>query len=120
MLEDDSRSLVAGITSLALVLLLTLPSIFYVVSHLRDSKPKPDIYEDQDGVSTEKSMAEYSAKLPKFLLGIFAIAGLGTSICLAILDTLRDDSMFLENWLNVSQWVSPRDMVKLNADTFSF
>ena len=104
MLENDSRSLVAGVAGLACVFLLTIPSISGGASHLRESKPQPNIYEDKDGVATEKSVAEYSTKIPKIFLSIFVFLGLGTSIALAVLETLAGIDV-VESWLNVGQWV---------------
>jgi predicted RND superfamily exporter protein len=104
MLENDSRSLVAGIGGCVLVFLLTLPSLASVASHLREPKPKSNIYEDKDGIATEKSVAEYSAKIPKIFLFVFAVLGLGTSIALAVLETLAGVDL-IETWLNVAQWV---------------
>ncbi|PVH84104.1 P-loop containing nucleoside triphosphate hydrolase protein [Cadophora sp. DSE1049] len=105
MLENISTSLAAGSSSLILVALLTTPSILNIASHLRSPKSISEIYEDKDGVATEKSVEEYSAKIPKAFLGIFTIAGLGSSIALAVLASIEGwDWMFVENWLNVAQW----------------
>ncbi|KAL2060542.1 hypothetical protein VTL71DRAFT_9183 [Oculimacula yallundae] len=105
MLENISTSLAAGSSSLVLVALLTSPSVINIASHLRAPKAISEIYEDKDGVATEKSVEEYSAKIPKAFLGIFTISGLATSIALAVLRTIEGkDGMFLENWLNVAQW----------------
>jgi len=104
MLETDSRSLVAGVAGLVLVSLLTLPSLVGVASHLRESKLKSNLYEDKDGVATEKSVAAYSAKIPKIFLSIFTVLGLGTSIALAVLETLARVDV-IEGWVNVGQWV---------------
>lgn len=111
MLEYDSRSLAAGTAGLALVLLLTLPSLFAITSHFRETKSKPEIYEDKDGVASEESMAAYSAKASKILLSIFTFAGFLTATSLAVLGTLNrnDDPMFIQNWLNLAQWVCRRD-----------
>ena len=117
MLENDSRSLVAGVAALALVLLLTLPSVIGIASHLRDPKPKSNIYEDKDGVASEKSVAEYSAKIPKISLGIFTISGLSLSIALAVLGIVGEsDGLLVEDWVNVAQWVCPRDSKRSFAD----
>jgi hypothetical protein len=111
MLEYDSRSLASGAGGLALVLLLTFPSVFAIASHFRETKPKSQIYEDKDGIASEESMAAYSAKAPKIILSLFTLAGFLTSIPLAVFGTLnRDyDSMFIENWLIAAHWVSTRD-----------
>lgn len=106
MLENISTSLAAGSSGLVLVALLTSPSIINIASHLRGPKSISDIYEDKDGVATEQSVEEYSAKIPKAFLGIFTVAGLATSIALAVLGSIEGwDWMFVENWLNVAQWV---------------
>lgn len=106
MLENISTSLAAGSTSLVVIALLTSPSIINIASHLRAPKSISDIYEDKDGVATEKSVEEYSANIPKTFLGLSTIAGLGISIALAVLASIEGrDWMFLENWLNVAQWV---------------
>ncbi|KAE9366466.1 putative ABC bile acid transporter [Stipitochalara longipes BDJ] len=99
MLETDSRPLVAGVAGLTLVFLLTLPSLVGVASHLRESKPQSNRYEDKDGAATEKSIAAYSAKIPKIFLSIFAVLGLGTSIALAVLETLAGVDV-IEAWVN--------------------
>jgi hypothetical protein len=106
MFERDSRSLAAGSAGVVLISLLTLPSLFGIVSHFRSSRPKPTTYEDKDGVATDKSIANYSAKIPKVLLTSFNVLGFLTAVALAILGTLDSRmAMFLENWLNVAQWV---------------
>ena len=110
MLENDSRSLASAAAGLLLVLLLTFPSSIAIASHFRETKQKStSIYEDKDGIASEESMAEYSAKIPKILLSLFAILGLSTAIALAILGTLNQDAdrMSIENWLLVGQWVCP-------------
>lgn len=121
MLEKDSRSLVAGVAALVLLLLFTIPSTIGIASHLRDPKPKSNRYEDKDGISTEKSMAEYSAKVPKISIGICTITGLSVSIALAVLGILgEDDGMFIENWINVAQWVCTRDSHPLSFRALIF
>jgi hypothetical protein len=124
MLETDSRSLALGLAGLVLVFLLTLPTSIGIASHFREAKQKSAGYKDQDGVASEESMAEYSAKIPKILLSIFTVFGLFTAIALAVLGTLNQeaDRMFVENWLNVGEWVRTRDdELILYADkTYSF
>jgi hypothetical protein len=111
MLENDSRSLAAGGAGVVLISLLTLPSLFRTVSHFRSSTPKPLRYEDKDGIATDESIDSYSAKFSKVLLTIFNLLGLSTAIALAVLGTLDSRMvLFIEPWLNVAQWVSPRDV----------
>jgi hypothetical protein len=104
MIENESRAFVAGVAGLVLVFLLTIPSLAGVATHLRESKPQSNVYEDEDGIATDKSVAEYSAKIPKILLSVFAVLGQVTSIALAILETLAGVDV-IEGWVNVGQWV---------------
>ena len=107
MPEFHSRAFAAGISGLCLVVLLTFPSLIGIVTHFRDPKSKSTVYEDKDGVATEESMAEYSAMVPKFALSIFTTLGLLTAVALGVLATMNadEDPMFIENWMNVAQWV---------------
>lgn len=105
--ELHSRSFAVGLAGLVLVFLLTLPSLIGIVAHFREPKTKSTIYEDEDGVATEESMAGYSTLVPKLLLSILTALGLLTAIALGILATVNvdEDPMCVENWLNVAQWV---------------
>jgi hypothetical protein len=107
MLEYDLKSLGSAAASLILVSLLTIPALLGGVSHCREPKSKPGLYEDKDGVASEESMAAYTAKYPKLLLSVFTVVGFATSVCLAVVGTLDQslDPMFLENWLAAGQWV---------------
>lgn len=112
MLEYDSRSLATGAAGLALVLLLTFPSLLAIISHFREAKSsKSDIYEDKDGIASEESMAAYSAKTPKIVLSLVTVAAFVISISLAILGTLNrsHDSTFILSWLKLAQWVCTRN-----------
>ncbi len=105
-------SFVAGVGGTVVVFLFTLPSVFWILSHARESKPKSHIYEDKDGLSSEKATAAFSNTVPKLLLAFFAAAGISTSIALAVLSTVGEDhGMFIHNWLNVAQWVSTCDAI---------
>jgi hypothetical protein len=108
MPEIHLKAFAAGVAVLCLVVLLTFPSSIGIASHFRDPKPKTHVYEDKDGVATEKTMAEYTVVLPKFLLAIFTTLGLLTAIALGVLATVNteEDPFFFENWINVSVWVS--------------
>jgi hypothetical protein len=105
---QNARALAAGIAALALSSFFTVPSVTAVAAHFRQPKPKPKLYEDRDGIATEESMAAYSAKAPKVILSVFTIVGFAAATFLAVLTTLHrnDYSVFVQNWLNVAQWVS--------------
>lgn len=106
MRHPDSRSFAAGGVGIVLTALLTLPSIFGLTCHLQTVKRKEKSYQDQDGVATDESVAKYTATIPKIAIAILTLLGFLISISLAILGTLDPHKvMFLENWLNVAQWV---------------
>jgi hypothetical protein len=105
MLEFDSASLAAAACSSVVVVGFTLPSAISTVSYFRGKEQKWTSYSDKDGVATEETIATFSTKLPKTILMISTILGLGTSIALAILALFHPDGMMTENWINVGQWV---------------
>jgi hypothetical protein len=113
MLESNSMSLASAAAGLVLTALLTIPALIGVLSHFREPKRKPAIYEDEDGAASEESMAAYTAKVPKILLSIFTIVGFATAVSVAVLGTLDRtlDPMFLENWLTAGQWVCIRRFI---------
>ncbi|KAK6580866.1 hypothetical protein PZA11_006354 [Diplocarpon coronariae] len=105
MFEPVSTSLAGGISSLAVVGLLTSPTVFAITSHLRSPRPASiNVYEDSDGIATEKSVADFSTKIPKILLAGFVIGGLGTAVALAVLAVVSGAEGFIENWLVVADW----------------
>ena len=105
--DQKVRAFAANVAVLVLDFLLTAPSVIAIYSHFRHKKTKPRLYEDKDGVASEESMAAYSAKIPKIALTIFTIAGFAIATSLAVLTTLNrnENSTFVQNWLNVAQWV---------------
>jgi hypothetical protein len=109
MEEYGSASLTAAAAPLLLTAFVTIPALVGGVSHFREPKSKPGVYEDKDGEATEQSMAAYSTTYPKIFLSIFSVLGFGTAVALAVLGTLNRslDHLFLENWLTAGQWVGP-------------
>jgi uncharacterized membrane protein len=105
MLENYSTSLVSSSAATILVLSLTIPSVFLIFSRLRESEINSNTYEDRDGVATVESVSTFSTKAPKIRLVVLATIGFAASVALAVLGTLNDDGMFIENWLNAAQWV---------------
>ncbi|KAM3068375.1 hypothetical protein ACMFMG_009513 [Clarireedia jacksonii] len=104
MLEYDSGSLAAAFCSSVVVVGFTFPSAISTLSHFRAKEQKWTSYSDKDGVATEETIAAFSTKIPKTILIISTILGLGTSIALAILALFHPDGMMVENWINVGQW----------------
>lgn len=103
VLKDSTA---AGGAALLAVAFLTIPAIRDHVVRLREKKEKASVYEDDDGVASEESMAKYSTTVAKVLLAIFTTLGLLTAIALAVLATVHHDeiSAKVENWLNVASW----------------
>ncbi|EED23005.1 ABC bile acid transporter, putative [Talaromyces stipitatus ATCC 10500] len=103
---QDVRPLAASIAVLALDLLLIAPSVVAIGSHFRHIKPRQKLYEDEDGIASEESMAAYSAKIPKIILAISTIAGFVIATAGAVLTTLnRNEGLtIVQNWLIVAQW----------------
>jgi hypothetical protein len=106
----ETLSLAAGATGTGLVLLSTISSTIIILATLLSPKKtnvlaKGARYEDADGVATEESTAAFSVTLPKTVICLLTVAGLGISIALAIIDTLNHDKYFIEAWLNAAAWV---------------
>lgn len=98
-----------GTVGCAVIFLCAICTIFILVSSIVRTKKNcaAKIYEDKDGVATPESIVEFSAKLPKVLVGLLSLSGLGVSSAIAILGTLGDrDGLFVEDWLNAASWVS--------------
>ncbi|KAL3418595.1 ABC transporter [Phlyctema vagabunda] len=106
MSSGDHTALASGAAGLGAVLLLTIPSILYVVAQFREGESKSSTYQDKDGVASEESIAKFSNKIPKVLLLLFTAAGLLVSIALSVLGLLHltEDGLFVESWLNVAAW----------------
>ena len=106
----SETALLASVSSgLAVVVLLSIPANSKTFAQLHNREPKSEHYEDEDGKSTPEAVKAYSAKFPKTFTLLFAVAGLGVSIALAVLSILHlaaDKDLFLENWLSVGAWVS--------------
>lgn len=110
----SSGSLASGSAGTVAVSLLSIPSI---ISHLRKTKAKLEIYEDEDGKATKESTAAFSTTVRKIILTLFTIGGFATAVTLAVLGTIGSkDGMFIENWLNVAQWVSKFSHVMSEID----
>ena len=115
MLDDMGIVLAGEAVGVALIVLLSLPPIRHLlVRNARTSKKgKLDtLYEDDDGVATEASQAEYSVKSAQMVVCFTAALGLAASMTLAILFTVRHSSMrlspkvFALDWLISIAWVS--------------
>ena len=97
-----------GAVACAVICVCTIRTIFILTSSIAQTKKSgiPQIYEDKDGAATPESTAEFSAKVPKIIVGLLSFSGLGVSSAIAVLGTIDGkDVFFLENWLNAASWV---------------
>ena len=114
ILKDSTA---AGGAALIVIAILTIPAIIDHVARLREKKEKACLYEDDDGIATEESIANYSTVVPKVLLGIFTTLGLLTAIALAVLAIVHQNKTLVkvEDLLNVAAWVRVRDARSENS-----
>jgi hypothetical protein len=111
-INSRTASLVSGSLGVVLVALVSVPAVETIVRRLLAAKPsnpqEKELYEDEDGVATEESVHVFADKLPKLLIATLSVAGFVLSLVLAILNTVefRRKSLFIENWLQVADWVS--------------
>jgi hypothetical protein len=97
--------LLLGAAGVGLVFLCTISSL---LSLLRTRKyGLPQVYVDEDGISTEELTAKFTTRTSKIAVGILSCLGLAVAAPLAILGTLgrTDDSLSIEDWLNAGSWV---------------
>lgn len=98
--------------SFSLVVLLSLPSIWRLAkAPWRVNSPSsPALYEDEDGVATEESMARFSAKRQFVVIFFTAAIGIAASFSLAVWATVLRDSFLdltiVQLWLLFASWVS--------------
>lgn len=101
--------LLVGAAGVGLIFLCTLSSLSSLLSSLLRTRKYglPQVYVDEDGISTEELTAKFTTKLSKIAIGIPSCLGLAVATSLAILGTLgrTDDSFFIEDWLNAGSWV---------------
>ena len=98
--------------SFVLTAIFTIPSLLRLAKRLWRVKATNNdgVYEDEDGMATEESMAKYSAK--DFFAVIFGVAGIGLAVSFAsaVFATVRRENSFSELaltqlWLLFSAWV---------------
>ena len=102
-----------------LIVLYSLPSIrTLAVGGWRAKNPNHDglLYEDEDGVASEDSMARFSNTAQFITIFILSLLALGVSIGEAIFTAVHEDFEFTRSgvpllgiWLLVPAWVSKHD-----------
>ena len=114
MLDDTRASLAVEATGLALIFLLLVPSLQRLLHNLRtvEKKEYHGLYEDADGITTEKAEAEYSVKYAQIAVCIASAVGLVTSFALAVMSTMQYTAVRASvgivtlEWLLFAAWVS--------------
>jgi hypothetical protein len=72
----------------------------------RRSQALPEIYEDEDGIATQESVAAYSYQLPRILVLLISVVCLANSlVCCVITTQSRDSGWRLEQWMQFGAWV---------------
>lgn len=103
--------------SFTLVVLFSLPSIWRLAkAPWRVNPPSsPTLYEDEDGVATEESMAHFSTKRQFVVIFFAAPIGIAASFGLAVWATVLkpsfSDLIIVQLWLLFASWVRVPDHV---------
>lgn len=98
-------SLISSIFALNLTILFSIVGIVKVGVHIHKCDGQSVPYADFDGESTPASMKKFNVRFPKMLLVFLSVAGLGMSLALLLIDTVRPRSELLVNWLTTATWV---------------
>lgn len=112
MVSDNLLTLATSAAGLGIIGLLSAPGGLHLRAQLRGRLPKSENepYEDKDGKSTPEAVKAFSNKVPKAIVIILNVIGLGLSITLASLTIVSaagsGNALFVENWLCVGAWVS--------------
>ncbi|PGH10325.1 hypothetical protein GX51_00082 [Blastomyces parvus] len=117
MIEEQTASLLIGISGLIVVALCTISGLSAISARL--SLPSRaghialrELYQDRDGVATDESTQRFSQKAHCVLTICLSIIGLLVSLAQAVLSTISEDRFrTIEPWLRFSVWV----FVVLNA-----
>ncbi|MCJ1306471.1 hypothetical protein MMC25_000114 [Agyrium rufum] len=111
MIGVQVSSTVVGSVSLALAGLSSLPAFRSLyekyISRNQNEYDDFDVYEDGDGVATEKSQKEFSTLIPRSIALASSILGLFLSIACAAYTTVHPSrGLLIESWLIVASWIS--------------
>lgn len=106
----DNVSLAIAGAGAALVVIITIASISTAAVGLLGKQKQygmTEVYSDEDGTSTKEATEKFSTTIPKAILGIFSVAGLGVTTALAVLATTdHDDGFLIENYVVLAALVS--------------
>lgn len=104
--SPEAASLGAASLGLALTAILTVPAAKAILSRFVNKgyrRLPPELYEDEDGVATEESVAAFSDRWQKYLITLLSVAGFAVSLARAL---FNPDGHSEQLWLLVAGWVS--------------
>lgn len=123
VVSPANASLAVGSLGLSLAILTTLPALKSVVRRLRPRTLGDESnhcnsgaasYRDKDGEATAESQAAFSDKWHRVVMLLLAVAGLGVTLYLAVIETVYGRHVYtLEPWLLSGVWVSSKLYVLL-------
>lgn len=102
---------IAGsVALLSIVIVASTAFLSPLISPRRNSKDSDyeghKLYEDEDGIATERSQQEYSATFPRYLLLASSAMGALITIAGSIFTTVHpNNGLFVECWIEFGSWV---------------
>lgn len=107
MVVTTNVSLIIAGTGLGLIAFSTTASVITAASKLLTENKKStskEIYEDEDGISTLELTKAHSTKYVKSALAICSGAGLAISTAIAVLNTIQNHGIIVEDYVVVAAW----------------
>lgn len=104
-------SIIVGSIGLGLVAATTIPAFLTIYKKLwpqkgNGSRISHKLYEDGDGIATEKSQKEYSTIIPRTIALVGSIIGFLLSVAASVISTVQPDrALSIENWITFGSWV---------------
>ena len=112
MTSPSSLSAIAGLITLILVFLLTVPTFWAFHNKAKPKAGRIDfdeidkLYEDRDGIATEETQKNYSAAIPKYISLSGSIIGfLASAIITAYTSNHPAYDTCVDGWLLFGTWV---------------
>ena len=109
---SPTSSVIVGSIGFALAVPIATPAAraFYQKSvYKKEDYDADNLYEDSDGVATEKSQAEFSTLVARSLCLGASLSGFLLSIATTVINTAGPDHVLrIESWLSFGEWVESR------------
>lgn len=118
MLDNATISVIGHAAGVGIIAFSTVPSILQLGRKASSGKKIQEaLYEDKDGVATDESETDYSAKWPLIVASIAAGLGVACSIAFSVLATLNNVKAnvsgvtFAKDWAASFAWVSGKSSI---------